>query len=297
MNTVRGRLSIIFVALVAVAPSALAADVVCVKYEFICRPRERCSTKAATAVKLESGQCPRGYTAAFSALGIDDVEAVVSERVSSMGIGEQGPMGPRGEAGPRGFVGPEGPEGAAGPVGPRGLTGLMGPPGPQGDVGPVGAQGQPGPAGPMGPMGPSGASGLVNQVWGRDYFDWWDIDLPSNPYGAISCSPATLPFPGSPETGRYLTGLVAGGTYLLTVWGTIEAAQNGAAAYDSWVAVSHMNGGSAIWKQLGGRGANYPDGAAPFSNSVIVTPDAAGGFSLRYKCGVRLSGLSYFRLQ
>jgi hypothetical protein len=113
VNTVRGRLSIIFVALVAVAPSALAADVVCVKYEFICRPRERCSTKAATAVKLESGQCPRGYTAAFSALGIDDVEAVVSERVSSMGIGEQGAMGPRGEAGPRGFVGPEGPEGAA----------------------------------------------------------------------------------------------------------------------------------------------------------------------------------------
>jgi hypothetical protein len=289
-----------FLAIVVPTTSAQAAELVCVKYEFVCRPQERCLKKAATAVRLESARCPRGYTPTYSVLGVDDVEALVTARVAAMSPGIQGPVGPQGPVGQIGPVGPQGaaglpgltglqgPEGPAGPVGARGPIGPVGPPGPQGEAGPVG---------PPGAMGPSGASGLVNQVWGRDYFDWWDIDLPSNPHGVINCTPSTVPFPGSAESGRYFYGLVPGGTYLLTVWGTIESAQNGAAPYDSWVAVSHTNGPSSMWKQLGARGANYPDGAAPFSNSVILTPDAYGGFTLRYKCGARLSGLSYFRLR
>ncbi len=364
-----------FVCSLAIFPSASpasAAELVCVKYEFVCRPRERCLKKAATAVRLESRQCPKGYTPTYSVLGIDDVEALVNTRVASLSPGLRGPVGPqgpagqagpigpqgqpgeagvagpkgeagpagvrgetgpvgpaglqgqRGESGPRGPmgatgpqgavgpvgpqgaagpvgpVGPQGvvgPQGAAGPVGPRGLTGPMGPQGPQGDVGPIGPRGETGAAGLPGPVGPSGASGLINQVWVRDYFDWWDIDLPSNPYGSITCSPGAVAFPGAADTGRYFSGLVPGGTYLFTVWGTIESALDSTSSFNSWVAVSHMNGATTMWKQLGARGANYPDGTAPFYNSVMVTADSQGAFTLRYKCGVRLSGLSYLRLR
>ena len=383
---------------------AAQADLVCVKYEFVCRPRERCLKKAATAVRLEDRQCPPGFTPSYSMLGFDDIEAVVNSRISTLGTGPRGPIGPQGPGGPigpvgpagsageagpvgqqgpagapgergpagergatgaagpqgvagpagapgargpngergatgpagaRGEVGPIGPQGpvgvagpvgpvgpvgpagpvgAVGPVGPAGPAGLrgatgpigpIGPMGPQGPVGPQGAAGERGPAGargemgPMGPMGlpgPAGASGAVNQQWVRDYFDWWDIDLPSNPYGAISCSPAAVAFPGAADTGRTLTGLVPGGTYLFSIWGTLEQAADNTAAFDSWVALGHTLGGGTMWKRLGARGTNYPDGTAPFFNMVTVTVNAQGNLPLRYKCGVKLSGLSYIRL-
>ncbi len=142
------------------ATPAQAAELVCVKYEFVCRPRERCLKKAATAIKLQSQKCPKGYTPTYSVLGIDDVEAVVNTKVSSLSSGPQGPTGPQGPAGPSGPEGQPGARGIAGPMGPAGPVGLTGPAGPVGPQGPLGPQGPAGPQGPMGIQGPPGVSGI-----------------------------------------------------------------------------------------------------------------------------------------
>lgn len=139
----------------------------------------------------------------------------------------------------------------------------------------------------------------MNQVWQRDYFDWWDIDLPSNPHGTIACTPSA-PFPGTTANQRVFSGLVPGATYVFTVWGSLPGGYPDSSPYDYWVAVSSWQGGASdnyLWKHGGARGPNYPDGSAAFSNSVMVVPNSDGNVNLRYLCGAILNGLSYFRIR
>ena len=233
-------------------------------------------------------------------------------------IGPQGPAGPAGPTGARGFTGPAGPAGAPGligPQGPQGPTGATGAIGPQGPAGPAGTTGPQGPAGPTGPMGPAGTTVSLNQRWGVDYFDWWDIGLSSNPYPSFTpssltnCS-ASGTFPGSGgvslgalSQSPLVAGqkLVPGGVYSLTVWGVISSSGNLEGSYESWVAVSDWQGGSSptnfLWKRGGARGSNYPDGTAPYSTTVFVRANPNGDVFLRQPCGTgEIRGLSYFRI-
>jgi hypothetical protein len=231
--------------------------------------------------------------------------------------GAQGPIGLTGATGPQG---PIGLTGAVGPVGPQGATGAVGPQGAQGVAGPIGPQGVPGAQGPQGPVGPAGPQGPVgpnvNTAWGRDFFDWWDADLTSDPFndldpsGPSNCS--SIPaFPGDLAKGISLgtlaqrasgttNKLVPGALYSVTVWGEIMASSDDASPFDAWVAVSHWMGGSAtnfLWKRGGGRGANFPDGSAPFSTTFFATANQNGDVFLRMKCSVgTFHGLSYVRI-
>lgn len=262
----------------------------------------------------------RGEEGAVGAQGEAGPQGIQGEAGPQGPQGEAGPQGPAGPQGDQGPTGPQGPAGPAGDRGPQGFTGSQGPAGPQGPTGATGAtgaqgpQGLPGdrgPAGPPGPTGPAGPPGPnLNLVWGKDYLDWWDADLGSDPYDAFDVSNAGLcsngAFPGAGggislgTLSQQISGqkLAPGGTYHLTVWGELGNFGN-ESAFDSWIAVRHWLGGSSyLWKRGGGRGANYPDGNAPYSTSFFVTADANGDVLFRAPCNNgRFHGLSYFRIR
>ncbi len=144
--------------------STTYADVQCAKFEYVCRPRERCVNKAVTSFKTTSGSCPRGYTATFSALSKNEIDSLVDSSViahvsaiPSGPKGDTGATGPQGSTGLTGATGPQGPQGDTGATGPQGsigLTGVAGPQGPKGDTGSVGPVGHTGPPGPGGSIDP-----------------------------------------------------------------------------------------------------------------------------------------------
>lgn len=287
------------------------------------------------AVGLQGATGPRGETGATGPQGVVGPVGATGATgsigpVGPIGpIGPIGPVGPRGAAGERGATGAQGPIGLTGPigatgpqgiagpigatgqvgaVGPRGDTGDRGATGPQGPVGSTGTIGATGPQGPQGQVGPTGATGpTLNLRWGTDWFDWWDIDLSSNPYGVFNCSSGA--FPGT-SGGRSLGALaqsvsaahgplVPGAAYMITVWGELPSSHDASTPFDTWVAVrSWLGDTSYIWKHVGGRGANYPDGSGNFSTTVSAIADADGDIVVRYICDgtAKLHGLSYFRI-
>jgi hypothetical protein len=275
---------------------------------------ERGLPGAAGAVGPQGAQGERGLTGLTGATGpqgpagLVGAQGIQGERGLTGLTGATGPQGPAGAVGPQGPAGAVGPQGPAGAVGPQGPAGAIGA---QGAVGPIGPQGIQGAVGPQGPAGPN-----LNLVWGRDYFDYWDADLPSDPYPGFSpsdagvCSTVTA-FPGnngislgSLSQTHSGTGqrLVPGAIYSVTVYGEIIASSDDASPYDSWVGIrdyqGQVNGApSFMWKRGGGRGTNFPDGAAPFSTTVFATADLTGDIVLRMRCNHgRMHGLHYMRV-
>jgi len=79
--------------------------------------------------------------------------ASISQLISFIGAGPQGPQGNQGTAG---VAGPQGNQGTAGATGPQGNQGTAGVAGPQGNQGTAGA------TGPQGNQGTAGSSGTAN---------------------------------------------------------------------------------------------------------------------------------------
>lgn len=235
-----------------------------------------------------SGSCPSGYK-----------KMKMSGATGAKGAkGDKGERGPAGAAGAKGSTGVAGPTGAAGPKGDRGERGLTGPPGSTGPQGVAGPTGAPGATGAAGPQGPSGTA--LNTVWQRDWFDWWDMDLPSNPYGTIACTDGEIPFPGNNMYQKVFTNLIPNATYSLSIWGVVDTVVEDG-PFDYWVAISHDQGSGnpPLYKHLGVRGTHYgTDFSTPlsFSSTIFITTDADGRFTLRYACGMSLRGMSYFRI-
>jgi hypothetical protein len=99
---------ILCLALTVLCFSASAfADILCVKYGPVCRPNERCTIKAATAIKSSTGSCPSGYKKAFTAVSEKEIDAKISSIAA-------GPKGEKGDPGPKGDTGPKGDPGAPG---------------------------------------------------------------------------------------------------------------------------------------------------------------------------------------
>lgn len=255
---------------------------------------------------------PKGDTGPQGIAGPQGLRGATGATGERGAVGPQGPQGPAGAMGPAGAVGPQGPQGlqglpgARGETGPQGATGATGARGPTGSTGPMGPQGVQGAQGPQGPVGPQGPQGVagpnINITWIRDWFDWWNMDLPSNPYGSIACTNdgssgyPSSEFPGT-GGGRIFGGLTPDATYSVTVWG-ITGTVGGESGFDFWVGLRHSTGATThLWKRLGGRGWNFPDGTAPFSQTVFITADRNGEFELRYRCGTTLQGISYMKLK
>lgn len=193
--------------LIFVFAASSAADTLCAKFAYVCRPRERCVSKAVVEF-VTAPTCPKGYISAFQSLTAREVEAiavaVAQQKITTGATGPAGPVGPKGDTGAVGPQGPAGPKGdsggAQGPVGPQGPAGPKGDAGARGATGPQGLQGVPGPkgdigavgpVGPQGPTGPSGAGGsrpgsapLRFQVYNADTTTWACVDQDLSSYCA-----------------------------------------------------------------------------------------------------------------
>ncbi len=321
-----------------------------VRYVKAARPVERAKTLKLqeTLYVSPAKRCPRGYRDVAIIATPEMVQTITQNFISQNPSSVQGPAGPQGpqglqgiqgERGLTGLTGAQGPiglagapgapgapgaAGAVGPQGPIGLTGAAGAVGPQGPQGPIGVAGVAGPQGPagaqgaVGPQGPAGPS-LVT-TWGRDYFDWWDADLATNPYTGFSPSLATrcnntYPVGSTVPTASDSvnlgnlsnqvngTRLVPGGLYNITVYGAIPGNLDTESPYDSWVAIRSYQGlvggnPAYLWKRGGSRGNNYPDGAASFASTLFVTADLNGDIFIRMPCnGSTFHGLSYHRIR
>ena len=115
----------------------------------------------------------------------------------------------------------------------------------------------------------------VNQTWGTDWHDRWDIDGIQK--FSDNCAPTEVLLDG--ENGGFNAG-----SYRVTVYGVLGSAGNHSDPYE--ILFEFLHESHNLWKKVGtGPDQNYPDGSAPFSYSVFVTKTDFGPIRARWNCG------------